>query len=237
MLVVAPLSGHFATLLRDTVRVLLRDHDVYITDWANARDVPMSAGKFSLDDYIDYTIRFIEEVGPRQHVLAVCQPCVTTLAAVAIMAADKNPAQPATMTLMGGPVDKRISPTVVNDLANANPIEWFRDKLISAVPARYAGAGRNVYPGFLQLTAFVAMNKDRHTSQHRKLFELLAAGQTDEAATIQNFYEEYFAVLDMDSDIIFRPSNRFSRKRCLPGACLSITARSWTPVRSNAPHC
>jgi poly(3-hydroxybutyrate) depolymerase len=200
MLVVAPLSGHFATLLRDTVHVLLRDHDVYITDWTNARDVPLSAGKFGLEDYIDYTIRFIEEVGPRQHVLAVCQPCVTTLAAVAIMAADKNPSQPATMTLMGGPVDTRISPTVVNDLATANPIEWFREKLISPVPARYAGAGRKVYPGFLQLTAFMAMNKDRHTSQHRKLYELLAAGKIEEAAVIQDFYEEYFAVLDMDAD-------------------------------------
>ncbi|WP_277873310.1 polyhydroxyalkanoate depolymerase [Sphingomonas paeninsulae] len=200
MLVVAPLSGHFATLLRDTVQVLLRDHDVYITDWANARDVPVSAGRFGLDDYIDYTIRFLEEIGPRQHVLAVCQPCVPTLAAVAIMAADKNPAQPATMTLMGGPVDTRISPTVVNDLANANPIEWFRDKLISAVPARYAGAGRRVYPGFLQLTAFMAMNKQRHVDQHLKLYDLLAEGNTDEAAAIQNFYEEYFAVLDMDAD-------------------------------------
>jgi polyhydroxyalkanoate depolymerase len=200
MLVVAPLSGHFSTLLRDTVHVLLRDHDVYITDWHNARDVPLSEGKFGLDDYIDYTIRFIEEVGPRQHVLAVCQPCVTTLAAVAIMAADKNPSQPATLTLMGGPVDTRISPTVVNDLATANPIEWFRDKLISPVPARYAGAGRKVYPGFLQLTAFMAMNKDRHISQHKKLFQLLADGKTKEAAVIQDFYEEYFAVLDMDAD-------------------------------------
>lgn len=200
MLVIAPLSGHFATLLRDTVQVLLRDHDVYITDWHNARDVPLSAGRFGLEDYIDYTIRFIEEVGPRQHVLAVCQPCVTTLAAVAIMAADKNPSQPATMTLMGGPVDTRISPTVVNDLATTNPIEWFRKKLISPVPARYAGAGRKVYPGFLQLMAFMAMNKDRHTSQHRKLYELLAAGKIDEAAVIQDFYEEYFAVLDMDAD-------------------------------------
>jgi poly(3-hydroxybutyrate) depolymerase len=200
MLVVAPLSGHFATLLRDTVQVLLRDHDVYITDWANARDVPVSAGKFGLDDYIDYTIRFMEEIGPRQHVLAVCQPCVPTLAAVAIMAEAGNPAQPATMTLMGGPVDTRISPTVVNDLANANPIEWFRDKLISRVPSRYAGAGRRVYPGFLQLTAFMAMNKQRHIDQHRKLYDLLSGGNDDEATVIRDFYDEYFAVLDLDAD-------------------------------------
>ncbi|WP_293883750.1 polyhydroxyalkanoate depolymerase [Sphingomonas sp.] len=215
MLVVAPLSGHFATLLRETVQVLLRDHDVYITDWANARDVPLSAGRFGIEDYIDYTIRFLEEIGPRQHVLAVCQPCVTTLATVAIMAEAQNPAQPATMTLMGGPIDTRISPTVVNDLATANPIEWFAEKLISPVPARYAGAGRKVYPGFLQLTAFMSMNKDRHTSQHRRLYRLLAEGKVEEAAVIQDFYEEYFAVLDLAAEFYLETVEQVFQKTLL----------------------
>ncbi|CAN5382465.1 polyhydroxyalkanoate depolymerase [soil metagenome] len=229
MLVVAPLSGHFATLLRDTVQVLLRDHDVYITDWANARDVPLEAGDFGIEDYIDYTIRFIEEIGPRQHVLAVCQPCVTTLAAVAIMAADKNPSQPATMTLMGGPIDTRISPTVVNDLATANPIEWFREKLISPVPSRYAGAGRPVYPGFLQLTAFMSMNKDRHTSQHRRLYELLAEGKIEEAAVIQDFYEEYFAVLDLDAQFYLETVQQVFQETLLARGLLEFRGKRVDP--------
>ncbi|MFA5969253.1 MAG: polyhydroxyalkanoate depolymerase [Sphingomonas sp.] len=200
ILVVAPLSGHFATLLRSTVQTLLSDHDVYITDWKNARDVPASAGRFGLDEYIDYVIRFLQELGPDSHVLAVCQPCVPTLAAVALMAQDKDPCQPRSMTLMGGPVDVRVSPTAVNDLANDKPIEWFESKLISRVPWRYPGAGRRVYPGFLQLTAFMAMNLDRHYAQHRKLYQKLADGDADEANRIKDFYEEYFAVLDMTAE-------------------------------------
>jgi len=176
LLVVAPLSGHFATLLRSTVQTLLRDHDVYITDWKNARDVPMTEGRFGLDDYTDYVIRFLQQLGPGSNVLAVCQPCVPTLAAVALMAQDKDPAQPRTMTLMGGPVDTRVAPTVVNKLANEKPLEWFEDSLISEVPWAHAGAGRRVYPGFLQLTAFVTMNLERHFEQHRKLYQLLADG-------------------------------------------------------------
>lgn len=200
MLVVAPLSGHFSTLLRNTVKTLLSDHDVYITDWVNARDVPADAGTFGLEDYTDYVIRFLEELGPASNVLAVCQPCVPTLAAVAIMSEDKNPAVPRTMTLMGGPIDTRIAPTTVNDLAMDNPIEWFRDKLISKVPARYAGRGRRVYPGFLQLTAFMSMNKERHTGQHRALYQHLANAEIDKATVIQDFYEEYFAVLDLTAE-------------------------------------
>ena len=162
MLVVAPLSGHFATLLRSTVDTLLRDHDVYITDWKNARDVPLSSGPFGFDDYVDYVVRFLQELGPRSNVLAVCQPCVPTMAAVALMAQDQNPCQPRTMTLLGGPIDVRAAPTEVNHLAFSHPIEWFRDNLISRVPMRFAGAGRRVYPGFLQLTAFMSMNPGRH---------------------------------------------------------------------------
>lgn len=200
MLVVAPLSGHFATLLRSTVQTLLIDHDVYITDWKNARDVPMSAGRFGFEDYVDYVIRFLQFLGPRSNLLSVCQPCVPAFAAVAVMAQDKDPAQPRTMTLMGGPVDTRIAPTVVNKLATDNPIEWFEEKLISRVPMRYAGRGRRVYPGFLQLTAFMAMNLDRHFAQYRKLYQHLADGEDEPAEKIKDFYDEYFAVLDMSAE-------------------------------------
>jgi len=200
ILVVAPLSGHFATLLRSTVKTLLGDHDVYIVDWKNARDVPLSAGRFGFEDYVDYLIRFLQELGPRSHLLAVCQPCVPALAAVALMAQDKDPAQPRTMTLMGGPVDTRVAPTVVNKLANEQPISWFAENLISSVPWRYPGYGRRVYPGFLQLGAFVAMNLDRHFAQHRKLYQHLADGEIAAADRIRDFYDEYFAVLDMTDD-------------------------------------
>jgi poly(3-hydroxybutyrate) depolymerase len=215
MLVVAPLSGHFATLLRSTVEQLSQDHDVYITDWVNARDVPVSAGTFGFDDYVDYIIEFMEFLGPKSHILSVCQPCVPTLAAVAIMAEDKNPAQPRTMTLMGGPVDTRIAPTAVNELAMTKPLSWFEKQLIQRVPARYAGAGRRVYPGFLQLTAFMSMNKERHTSQHRLLFQLLADGKTEEAAKIQEFYEEYFAVLDLTAEFYLETVDRVFQRALL----------------------
>jgi len=200
MLVVAPLSGHFSTLLRSTVQTLLADHDVYITDWKNARDVPESAGRFGFDDYVDYVIRFIHELGPKSHVLAVCQPCVPALAAIALMAQDKDPAQPRTMTLMGGPVDPRVAPTVVNTLANEKPLEWFAENLISTVPWRYAGRGRRVYPGFLQLSAFLGMNMGRHFAQHRALYQHLADDEEVPANKIKHFYDEYFAVLDMSAD-------------------------------------
>lgn len=200
MLVVAPLSGHFSTLLRDTVQTALRDHDVYITDWKNARNVPQSAGAFGFDDYIDYVMHFLQDLGPRSNLLAVCQPCVPALAAVALMAEDGDPAQPRTMTLMGGPVDVRVSPTAVNDLASSKPLAWFERNLISRVPWRYPGGGRRVYPGFLQLTAFMSMNLERHNDQHRRLYQLLADGAVTEAAKIRDFYDEYFAVLDMPAE-------------------------------------
>ncbi|MCP1471407.1 polyhydroxyalkanoate depolymerase [Sphingobium sp. OAS761] len=200
VLVVAPMSGHFATLLRSTVATLLRDHDVYITDWKNARDVPLSAGRFGFDDYVDYVIHFFQELGPGAHLLSVCQPCVPALAAVALMSEDKDPSTPRSMTLMGGPIDTRVSPTVVNDLANEKPIDWFEKNLISVVPFRYAGRGREVYPGFLQLSAFMSMNLERHGAQHRELYQLLADGKDVEAQRIKDFYEEYFAVLDMTKE-------------------------------------
>ena len=212
VLVVAPLSGHFATLLRGTVQTLLRDHDVYITDWANARDVPVSAGRFGVEDYISYVIRFLEEIGPGAHVLAVCQPCVQTLAAVAVMSEDHHPDTPLSMTLMAGPIDPRESPTEVNEFAVAKSLGWFKRSLISTVPSRYPGGGRRVYPGFLQLTAFMAMNMDRHRKAHENLYQHLANGRTEEAQKIKDFYDEYFAVLDMTEEFYIETIDRVFHK-------------------------
>lgn len=200
VLVVAPLSGHFATLLRNTVRTLLVDHDVYITDWHNARDVSRDAGDFGFDDYVSYVIRFLETMGPGSHIVAVCQPCVQALAAVAVMSADDNPAKPASMTLMAGPVDVRVNPTKVNKLAESKPIEWFERNLIARVPWRYPGAGRQVYPGFVQLFSFMSMNINRHYTAHQELYEHLRNGEHEKAQTIKTFYDEYFAVLDLTAE-------------------------------------
>ncbi len=200
VLVVAPLSGHFATLLRNTVRTLLPDHDVYITDWHNARDVPLEAGVFGFDDYVDYLIKFMETLGPGAHLVAVCQPCVQALAAVAVMAADGNAAQPSSMTLMAGPIDTRVNPTKVNKLATSKPMSWFERNLIARVPWKYPGARRMVYPGFVQLTAFVSMNVNRHYNAHQELYEHLANGEHEKAQVIKAFYDEYFAVLDLAAD-------------------------------------
>lgn len=228
VLLVAPMSGHFATLLRGTVATLLRDHDVYITGWRNARDVPLSAGDFAFDDYVEYVIRFLEHLGPGANIVAVCQPCVQAIAAVAVMAEDDHPCQPRTMTLMGGPVDTRVSPTAVNDLAVSQPLEWFRDKLISTVPWRYAGRGRKVYPGFLQLSAFVAMNRGRHIAQHVKLYQHLADGRDAEAQTIRDFYDEYFAVLDMTADFYLETIDKVFQRALLAKGELTYRA---SPVR------
>ena len=215
LLVVAPMSGHFATLLRNTVATLLRDHDVYITDWKNARDVPLAAGSFGVDDYVDHIIHFLEEMGGPVHLLAVCQPCVQALAATALMSKDGNPATPLSLTLMGGPVDVRVSPTAVNELANTHDYEWFESKLISTVPARYPGRGRRVYPGFLQLAAFMAMNSGRHYDQHRALYQHLADGETEQAAAIRDFYDEYFAVLDMTAEFYLETIDRVFHRALL----------------------
>jgi len=200
MLIVAPLSGHFATLLRDTVKTLLGDHEVYITDWKNARDVPLSEGPFGFDDYVDYIIACLEKIGPGAHVFAVCQPCVQALAAVAVMAEERNPAEPRSMTLMAGPIDTRVNPSKVNALATSKPIEWFEKNLISRVPFRLPGAGRKVYPGFVQLYAFMSMNMERHIKAHRDLYHHLANGRVEDAQAIMTFYDEYFAVLDLPAE-------------------------------------
>jgi len=200
VLLVAPLSGHFATLLRDTVRVLLPEHDVHITDWANARDVGIWHGRFGFDEYVEHLIWFLRAMGPGAHVVAVCQPCVQALAAAALMAEDDHPCQPLSLTLMAGPIDTRINPTKVNELATGQPISWFERNLIARVPLRYPGATRRVYPGFLQLTAFMSMNAERHIKAQVDLYKAMAKGEQAEAKTIKDFYDEYFAVLDMTAE-------------------------------------
>jgi poly(3-hydroxybutyrate) depolymerase len=218
VLVLAPLSGHFATLLAGTVKTLLRDHDVYITDWTNARDVPDEAGRFGIEDYVAYVIRFLESIGPGAHLLAVCQPCVQALAAVAVMSEDKHAATPLTMTLMAGPIDTRESPTAVNKLAMEKPLAWFENAVIASVPARYAGRGRKVYPGFVQLTAFLSMNMERHRAAHQKLYDHLAAGEVAEAEKIKTFYDEYFAVLDLTKEFYVETIDRvFQRAELATG--------------------
>jgi poly(3-hydroxybutyrate) depolymerase len=177
VLLVAPLSGHFSTLLRATVETMLADHDVFITDWHNARDVPRRHGAFGLDEYIDYMMQYLRAIGPGVHVVAVCQPCVAALAATALMAEDDDPAQPRSLTLMAGPVDCRVNQTEVNKLATARPIAWFERNLISHVPPPHAGQMRRVYPGFVQLTAFMAMNLERHKQQFRNLYQHLVDGK------------------------------------------------------------
>lgn len=221
VLVVAPLSGHFATLLRNTVAVLLPDHDVYITDWHNARDVSTEAGRFGFDEYVDHVIRFLEEMGPGAHLVSVCQPCAHAFAAVAVMAAANNPAQPASMTLMAGPIDTRINPTTVNELATTHSIEWFESNLISRVPAGFAGAGRRVYPGFVQLTAFMSMNPKRHIDTHVDLVGHIATGNIDRAEATKTFYDEYFAVLDLTAEFYLETVNLVFQRHLLPQGLLT----------------
>jgi poly(3-hydroxybutyrate) depolymerase len=230
VLLVAPLSGHFATLLRETARTLLQDHDVYITDWHNARDVSLRHGGFSLDDYITYMIRFTEAVGPGSHMVAVCQPCVAALAATAIMAEDDNPAQPRSLTLMAGPVDCRVNPTEVNKLATSKPIEWFEKNLISHVPFPHAGMMRRVYPGFVQLTAFMSMNPDRHKQSFRNIYDHLLAGRTEEAGVIQAFYEEYLAVNDLPAEFYLETVEKVFQTYDLPRGVLTWNGRTVNPA-------
>ena len=230
ILLVAPLSGHFATLLRGTVETLLPDNDVYITDWRNARDAPLSAGPFGFDEYVDHVIAFMEAIGPGAHLMSVCQPCAHALAAVAIMAEDDHPATPLTMTLMAGPVDTRINPTSVNELATSHSIKWFEKELIATVPSRYAGAGRKVYPGFMQLTAFMLMNLPRHVGSHIDMFGHIAAGRTEEAETAKTFYDEYFAVLDLTAEFYLETVSRVFQEHLLPKGELIVCNRRVNPA-------
>jgi polyhydroxyalkanoate depolymerase len=200
VLVVAPLSGHFATLLRATVRTMLADHDVFITDWHNARDIPAAAGRFGVDEYTDHVMDFLRAMGPGAHVLAVCQPCVPALAATALMAEDGDTAVPSSLTLMAGPIDARVNPTVVNDLAAGRPLEWFERNVIAVVPPRFAGAGRRVYPGFVQVAAFMRMNPERHRAAFQRLYDDIMNGNAARATATKAFYDEYFAVLDLTAE-------------------------------------
>lgn len=216
VLVVAPMSGHFATLLRGTVEALLPEHDVHITDWKDAREVPLTDGNFSLDDYIDYVIAFCRYLGPDVHVIAVCQPSVPVLAAAALMAEAKDPRQPKSLTLMGGPIDTRQSPTVPNDLAMRNSMMWFRQNVISTVPVGYPGAMRRVYPGFLQLTSFISMNLDRHVNAHMRQFEHLVKGDDDSADGHRTFYDEYLAVMDLSAEFYLQTIEVVFKEHLLP---------------------
>ena len=200
LLVVAPMSGHFATLLRGTVRALLEDFDVYITDWTDAREVATADGNFDLHDYIDYVIGFMRELGPDLHVVAVCQPGPAVLAATALLAAADDPCQPASVTIMGSPIDTRRSPTQPNLLAKSKPLSWFQQNVIMSVPFPNAGAMRRVYPGFLQLTGFMTMNLDRHLDAHKNLYQNLVSGDGDSVTAHRKFYNEYLAVMDLSAD-------------------------------------
>ena len=200
VLLIAPMSGHFATLMRDTVRTLLAEHDVYVTDWKNARDVPVYQGRFGFDEYVAHLVMFLDTIGAGTHVIAVCQPCVAALVAAAVMAQGDHPARPRSLTLMAGPIDCRVNPTKVNELATAHPIDWFESRLIATVPWRYPGAWRRVYPGFLQLTAFMSMNLERHVKAFVDLYNALVAGEYEKAEGTRTFYREYFAVADLPAE-------------------------------------
>ncbi len=216
LLIVAPMSGHYATLLRGTVEAFLPTHDVYITDWSDARMVPALLGDFDLDDYIDYLIAIFHELGPQAHAIGVCQPVVPLIAAVAVMEARNDPFVPASMTLMGGPVDPRRSPTEVNKLAQTRGTDWFRENCLVTVPLPYPGAGRRVYPGFLQLSGFMAMNLDRHVNAHLDMFRHLVKGDGDSAEKHRAFYDEYMSVMDLTAEYYMQTIDTVFVQHALP---------------------
>jgi poly(3-hydroxybutyrate) depolymerase len=216
LLIVAPMSGHYATLLRGTVERMLPGHDVYITDWRDAKLVPLDAGGFDLDDYVDYLIEYLEHIGPGAHMLAVCQPSVPAYAAVAIMSADKNPARPRTLTMMGGPIDTRKAPTAVNSLATERPHSWFQQNVIATVPYLYPGGGRAVYPGFLQLAGFMTMNLGSHLMSHWEMFKHLVEGDGESAEATKEFYDEYRAVCDMTAEFYLQTVDVVFQRHLLP---------------------
>jgi polyhydroxyalkanoate depolymerase len=229
VLMVAPMSGHFATLLRDTVRTMLADHDVYITDWHNPRDIPLLAGRFGFDEYVEHIISFIRRIGPDSHLVAICQPAVAALAAVSLMAADHDHAQPASMTLMAGPIDCRVNPTKVNELANSKPIEWFERNLIGFVPMGFAGAHRRVYPGFVQLCAFMSMNMNRHATSFANMHFERAKGDLAKADAIHAFYGEYFATTDLTADFYLETVSSVFQQYALPLGQLKVGDRLVEP--------
>ncbi len=231
VLLVAPLSGHFATLLRGTVEALLPHHNVYITDWTDARQVPLSEGYFSLDDYISYLKEFMSLLGPETHIIGVCQPAVPVLAAVSLMASEDNPNQPLTMTLMGGPIDTRISKTQVTELAENRPLSWFENSVVMEVPFYYPGAFRNVYPGFIQLSGFMSMNLDRHVGSHMNFYQHLVIGDGDSAEAHRKFYNEYLSVMDIDAPFYLQTVEVVFQKHLLPKGEMT-----WTDPLTGIKH-
>jgi poly(3-hydroxybutyrate) depolymerase len=216
ILIVAPMSGHFATLLRNTVQGMLPEHDVYITDWIDARDVPVSAGGFDLENYTDYVVEMLHHFGERATVMAVCQPSVPVLVAVSLMHQHKDPLVPLSMILMGGPVDTRCSPTAVNKLAQEKKLDWFKTNMLSTVPAAHAGVGRKVYPGFLQLAGFMSMNADRHMTAHRDMYWHVVEGDTQSVEKLQDFYDEYLSVMDLTAEFYLQTVERVFIEQQIP---------------------
>ena len=232
VLLVAPMSGHHATLLRGTVQDMIDTGlEVFVTDWRDARIVPLLHGDFDLGSYIETIIHFMQHLGPDTHVVAVCQPAPAVVAAVSLMAADNDPAQPRSMTLMGGPVDVRAAPTVVTKLAKDNPIEWFEQNVVATVPAWHPGAFRRVYPGFLQLAAFISMNPDRHLAAHKRMFEHLVRGDDESAAAHRRFYDEYLAVMDVPASYYLQTVETFFQTHDLPRGTMTVRG---APVRTEA---
>jgi poly(3-hydroxybutyrate) depolymerase len=230
LLMVAPMSGHYATLLRGTVERMLPGHDVYITDWRDAKLVPLGDGHFDLDDYVDYLVEFLELIGPGAHMLAVCQPSVPAYAAAALMGADKHPCRPKTLTMMGGPIDTREAPTEVNTVATQRPFEWFERNVIVTVPYLYPGAGRKVYPGFLQLAGFMAMNLGNHMVSHWGMFRHLVAGDGESADATKAFYEEYRAVCDMTEEFYLQTIDVVFQRHALPKGDMQQRGRRVDPA-------
>jgi poly(3-hydroxybutyrate) depolymerase len=228
VLIVAPLSGHYATLLRGTVEAFLPDHEVYVTDWTNAREVPVMEGRFDFHDYMDHIRTMLTELGPRPHVVAVCQPGPPVLAAAALMAEEGDPARPASMIIMGSPIDARLNPTAANKLAGEKPFTWFQDTMIDTVPPPYAGAGRRVYPGFVQLYSFMSMNAERHQEAHRDYFDDLVKGDGDAAHKHLEFYDEYLSVLDLTEEFYLQTIDIVFQNHLLPKGLLTHGGR---PVR------
>ena len=230
VLVVAPLSGHHATLLRDTVGSLVQHHEVFITDWRDARNVPLSDGLFHLDDYVQYIIDFLHSLGPNVHVISVCQPTVPVMCAVSLMAARNDPMRPNSMVMMGGPIDTRVNPSGVNNYATKHPIEWFQQHVISRVPAKYPGFGRRVYPGFLQHYGFVAMNPGHHAKSHRDFFMDMLRGDGADAETHRKFYNEYNAVLDLDAAYYLETVQRVFQEFRLPRGIMEVSGDLVVPA-------
>ncbi|MDF0487435.1 polyhydroxyalkanoate depolymerase [Sphingomonas sp. H39-1-10] len=230
LLIVAPMSGHFATLLRGTVERMLPVADVYITDWRDAKLVPMSDGAFGFEDYVDYVIAFLEAIGPDTHMLAVCQPSVPCYAAACVMSADKNPCRPKTLTMMGGPIDTREAPTAVNTLATERPHSWFEQNVIVKVPLTYPGAGRKVYPGFLQLAGFMSMNLGNHLMSHWEMFKHLVQGDDESADATKRFYEEYRSVCDMTAEFYLQTIDLVFQNHALPKGEMTHRGRKVDPA-------